>query len=170
MTTPDDPIPEAAPPAADGSSPDDVVAALYAAVSGPAGAKRDWARFRSLCAPEARLMMVLPGEDGRKTVNCFTPEEYESNAIEHDAFGAGFFEYETGGVTEAHGAIAHRFGSYVVYRSRDDEKPLGRGLTTAQFVHDGERWLLLSFLWEDAAPDAPLPARYLDTPPAADSR
>ena len=167
MTTPDNTDPAHA---ADGDSPESVVAALYASVSGPAGAERDWTRFRSLFAPGARLMMILPGEDGRNTVNRFTPEEYESNAMEHGAFNAGFFEYETGGVTESHGAIAHRFGSYAAYRSKDDEEPLGRGLTTSQFVHDGERWLLLSFLWQDIAPGEPLPARYLDPPPDADSR
>lgn len=167
MATPDNADPTRA---ADGETPESVIAALYASVSGPAGAARDWARFRSLFAPDARLMMVLPGEDGRKTVRRLTPEEYESEAMEHRAFDAGFFEYETGGVTESHGAIAHRFGSYAVYRSKDDEEPLGRGLTTSQFVHDGERWRLLSFLWQDIAPGDPLPARYLDTPPAADSR
>ena len=53
QTTSPTPRPPAADPA-DVSSIDAIVAALYDVISGPAGEKRDWARFRSLFAPGER--------------------------------------------------------------------------------------------------------------------
>src|SRR5215216_1186711 len=41
---------------ADVASMDSIIAALYDVISGPAGKKRDWDRFRSLFAPGARLI------------------------------------------------------------------------------------------------------------------
>lgn len=40
----------------DVASADAIVAALYDVISGPAGQKRNWDRFRSLFAPGARLI------------------------------------------------------------------------------------------------------------------
>src|SRR4051812_9929672 len=40
----------------DVASEDAIVAALYDAISGPAGQKRNWDRFRSLFVPGARLI------------------------------------------------------------------------------------------------------------------
>ena len=47
-------VPAAA--ASDVSSIDAIISALYHVISGPAGVKRDWDRFRSLHLPEARLI------------------------------------------------------------------------------------------------------------------
>ena len=58
---------------ADVASVDAILASLYDVISGPAGAKRDWNRFRSLMAPNARLMpaRVLPRRAGRRAgVEC----------------------------------------------------------------------------------------------------
>ncbi len=54
---PSDP-PEARP--GDVGSPEQIVAALYDTISGPAGQKRDWDRLRSLFIPGGRLMPTNP--------------------------------------------------------------------------------------------------------------
>ena len=46
--------------AADVASVDAIITALYDVISGPAGGKRDWDRFRSLFIPEARLISSGP--------------------------------------------------------------------------------------------------------------
>src|SRR5215212_2786942 len=53
------PSPPAASPA-DVSSMDAIIAAIYDVLSGPAGKKRDWDRFRSLFVPGARLIPIEP--------------------------------------------------------------------------------------------------------------
>ena len=159
-------FPKERPPAdpADVGSVDTVVPAMFAAISGPAGTERNWSRFRSLFAPGARLMVAFPGEEGRREVKILSPDEYVSSAKKHGWFGEGFFETETGHVTERYGNIAHRFGSYVAYRSEDDDEPLSRGVTSTQLVKEDDGWRVLSFLWQDAADAGPVPDRYLDNP------
>src|SRR5687768_11353361 len=44
----------------DVASEDAIIAALYGAISGPAGQKRDWDRFRPLFIPDARLVFARP--------------------------------------------------------------------------------------------------------------
>src|SRR4051812_50067045 len=45
---------------ADVASIDHIIAALYDVISGPAGKKRDWDRFRLLFVPGARLIPTAP--------------------------------------------------------------------------------------------------------------
>ena len=53
------PAPKPADPR-DVGSPEQIVAALYDVISGPAGKKRDWDRMRSLFIPGGRLIPTLP--------------------------------------------------------------------------------------------------------------
>ena len=71
--------PVAAPPAArasDVSSEDAIIAALYGAISGPAGQKRDWERFRPLFIRDARLIVArAPRPEGPMPPRVMTVEE-----------------------------------------------------------------------------------------------
>src|SRR5690348_10840136 len=95
---------KAAGPAAkpeDVKSIDATLATLYDVISGPAGQKRDWDRFRSLFVPGARLIPVVPKRDGSKGVNArvLDPEAFVKLAtanVEKD----GFFEKEIARKTE----------------------------------------------------------------------
>lgn len=147
---------------ADVASPDALVAAVYEAISGPAGAARDWDRFRSLFAPGARLMPTGTDENGRKVVRVMAPADYASMAQEGNWFAEGFFEVETGSVSESYGNIAHRFSSYASYRAEDEEEPFTRGINSFQLLDDGERWWILSIFWQDAGDAGPIPDRYLN--------
>jgi hypothetical protein len=85
-----------APPAArpaDVASIDAILHAVYDVISGPAGQKRDWDRFRSLFQPGARLIPSGPRQQGGFGLRMMTPDEYAETA------GAsleerGFFEVE----------------------------------------------------------------------------
>ena len=86
--------PSTATPAAspkDVQSLDAMVAAIYDVISGPPGA-RDWNRFRSLFATDARLIAVRVPKEGKPTMAVMTPKDYEDRAgkyfLEH-----GFFEH-----------------------------------------------------------------------------
>ncbi|HEX8920464.1 MAG TPA: hypothetical protein VF766_03235, partial [Pyrinomonadaceae bacterium] len=116
------PQPQAATPApqtpaanpADVNSIDSILAALYDVISGPAGKKRDWDRFRSLFAPGARLIPTGPrrppgsapdapltGKEEHAS-RALTPEDYitrSSKLLEE----RGFFEREVARRTEQYG-------------------------------------------------------------------
>src|SRR5262249_39417995 len=74
--------PAAPPPPAgpgDVDSIEHIVGAVYAVISGPAGAPRDWDRFRSLYLPGARM---IPSRRDDKGVRAFvvSPDEYATRA------------------------------------------------------------------------------------------
>src|SRR5689334_2117853 len=68
---------------ADVASIDSIIAALYDVISGPAGKKRDWDRFRSLFFPGARLIPTgARRPPGTKPDTPLTgKEEYASRAL-----------------------------------------------------------------------------------------
>lgn len=146
---------------ADAETIDAIIAAVYDVISGPAGATRDWDRFRSLFADDARLMPTGTTPEGVTLAQAMTPAEYASLAQEGNWFAEGFFEKETGHVTECYGNIAHRFSSYAAYRSEADEEPFMRGINSFQLLNDGKRWQVLSIFWQNSADAGPIPAQYL---------
>src|SRR5437660_888053 len=70
---------------------DSIVAAVYDVISGPAGQKRSWDRFRSLFIPGARLIPTGRRQTGEVSSRVLTPDEYvtrSSPLLEQN----GFFE------------------------------------------------------------------------------
>ena len=72
---------------------DGIVAAVYESISGPAGAPRDWARFRTLFTPDARMMPTGRRPDGTGVRRVWSIEEYITAAGPQLTEG-GFFERE----------------------------------------------------------------------------
>lgn len=157
---------------ADVASVDSILAALYDVISGPAGKKRDWDRFRSLFAPGARLIPTFarrpPGTTpdapltGREEygARAITPEEYITRSgpfLE----GQGFIEREVARRTEQFGHIVHAFSTYEARHKAEDAKPFLRGINSIQLLNDGKRWWVVTVFWEAESPLMPLPEKYL---------
>ena len=53
-----------------------LIRAMYECISGPAGAPRDWARFRFLHRPEALSLRTVVQPDGSTRADVFTQDEY----------------------------------------------------------------------------------------------
>ena len=161
------PAATAEPPAraADVATPRAVVEATYAVISGPAG-PRDWARFRSLFLPGARMTVSGAGADGRglRTLSLADYEARAGAAMAKDAF------YERGVRSELH-AWAHTAVIRSLYESRHapaDARPFARGINTFVLAGDGARWWIASLSWEAETPAAPIPPdALLSQPPAA---
>jgi len=151
--------PPAAP--ADVESVDAIITAVYDVISGPAGQKRDWDRFRSLFLPGAKLIPVFKTEGGEGTGHLmWSPEEY----VERAASGLeaqGFFEVEIHRVVESFGPVVHLFSTYESRRKADDAKPFARGINSFQLMNDGKRWWVVNILWTAERPDLPIPEKYL---------
>jgi len=144
---------------ADVATPDAVIDAVYASISGPAGQPRDWARFRSLLIPGARLIPSARRTPGTTTPVVWSAEEYIAAAgpgLERQ----GFFEREIHRATEAFGAVLHAFSTYDSKRTPDGE-PFARGINSFQLYGDGTRWWIVTIFWDAETSDKPIPAKYL---------
>jgi hypothetical protein len=158
--------PPATPPAAtrpadpaDVATPEALLAAAYAVISGPAGQKRDWDRMRGLFHPEARLVPMVKGKHGMRPLP-LTVEEYIARSgpmLERD----GFHEQELVHEIERFGDIAHAFSTYEARRRLGDATPLLRGINSFQLVRQQERWWVLQILWQQEHDAGPIPAAYL---------
>src|SRR4051812_42930201 len=157
---------------ADVASIDSIIAALYDVISGPAGKKRDWDRFRSLFFPSARLIPTgarrppgtkpdapLTGKEEYAS-RALTPEDYitrSSGFLEEH----GFFEREVSRRTEQYGHIAHAFSTYESRNKAEDAKPFQRGINSIQLMNDGRRWWVVTVFWEGETEKTMLPEKYL---------
>jgi hypothetical protein len=152
------PVPEAS--SADVKSIDSILAALYDVISGPVGKKRDWNRFHSLFWPGARLIPT-----GRRPyssesfIRVLTPKDYVTNTARY-LKKEGFFEREIARHVDQYGNIAQVFSTYES-RHKAEEAPFTRGINSIQLVNDGQRWWIVTILWQRTPPESPIPAEYL---------
>jgi hypothetical protein len=155
-----------APPSAQAKADDvqsieSILAATYDVISGPAGKKRDWDRFRSLFYPGARLIPTgkRPAETEVRA-RVLSPDDYVDRSapfLEKD----GFFERGVSNKVDHYGNIAHVFSTYESRHKAEDAQPFQRGINSFQLVNDGKRWWIMSIMWQAETPDTPIPAEYL---------
>ncbi len=137
-----------------------ILAAVYDVISGPAGKKRDWDRFRSLFQPGARMIPVAKLKEGGFTTRILTVEDYITRAnpfMEKE----GFFEKEIARKVETFGHITHVFSTYESKHKTDDEKPFARGINSIQLFYDGKRWWVMTIYWDGETPEQSIPQKYL---------
>lgn len=146
---------------ADVCSMDAIIKAVYDVISGDAGQKRDWDRFRTLFHPDAR--MIPSGKNAQTNLvsaRAFSPEDYIKR-VEPVFAKEGFYEREVARRTEVFNNIAHVFSTYEAVHSKTDKKPFLRGINSIQLLNDGKRWWVLNIFWQAETPENPLPPKYL---------
>jgi hypothetical protein len=144
----------------DVASIESTIAALYEVISGPPGQTRDWDRFRSLFTAGARLIVGAPAADGRVPARNMTVEEYVVSAdpfLKRD----GFWEREIARRVERYGNVAHVFSTYESRVKTPDTPPFSRGINSIQLLTNGERWWVVTILWDFERPGNAIPAEYL---------
>lgn len=149
--------------AADVESLDGIMAAIYDVISGPAGQPRDWDRFRSLFAPDARLIPTGVRPDGTRSIRALTVEDYARN-IGPQLERGGFFERELGRKVERYGNIVHLMSAYDSRRTAADPAPFARGVNSFQLWYDGTRWYVVTIYWEQETPGTPIPPAWITKP------
>ena len=146
---------------ADVSSIDAIMKAVYEVISGDAGVKRDWDRFRTLFHKDARLIPTGKNPNtGVTGARAFTAEEYITRSaplMEKD----GFFEKETARRADVYGNIAQVFSTYESRHKATDEKPFARGINSFQLLNDGKRWWIITIFWSGETPENPIPKKFL---------
>lgn len=158
--------PVAAPAAnpADVASLDAIVEALYASISGPKGAPRDWPRLRSLFGPNGRLIPTSVNAAGRAGLRNWSVEEYIT-AAEPGLMANGFYEREIGRTVESYGNVTHIMSAYDSKRTLEDAAPFQRGVNSIQLFNAGTRWYILTVMWDSERPGNEIPARFLNKKP-----
>ena len=158
MTTPttSPPAPSSAFP--DGRTPEACVHALYAVISGPPNAPRDWARFRRLCCPDARFLLATRAPDGAPLTHAFDVDAFVAEGTRSFA-ERGLWERELVGRTERFGRVAHVFSSYESRLDRPDAPVVARGVNSIQLVEEpGGGWRIAHLTWDRLPATQPLPA------------
>jgi hypothetical protein len=141
----------------DVKSPEAIVAACYDIISGPAGT-RNWDRFRSLFVPNARLTSSAQRPDGSHVVTLLSVDDYVKLA--GGRFDKeGFYESSLHNEVLTFGNIGQIFSSYES-RKAPGEAPFARGINSFQVLYDGQRWWVLSILWDEERKDNPLPTEF----------
>ena len=125
----------------DVASPEAIVLALYDVISGDAGVRRDWDRFRALLHPAAR--MLPSGPDG---VQALDADGYIAR-VDDALMRHGFHEVETARREDRHGVIAQVWSTYESRHRLDDPEPFSGGINSIQLYCDGTRWWVLSVAW-----------------------
>lgn len=142
------------PTAAETSSPEAIVKALYGVISGPAG-PRDWAHMRGLMASGAQFIVAgaRAGQPGR--VRYLSVEDYVTSAGKAMT-AEGFYEH---GVIGPVWRYAHIATVTSPYESRHEPggAPFARGINHYELMNDGARWWIVSIYWEGETPAFPLP-------------
>ncbi len=141
----------------DVSSIDQLLNTLYEVISGPAG-ERDWKRFESLFYPGAQMGAIRQnGQSGK--LNKFNPADYV--ASNKDAFKQyAFIEKELSRTVNDFGNIAQVFSTYE-YTLATKQPSSKRGINSLQLIKEGERWWILSLIWNEENKDIVIPSKYL---------
>jgi hypothetical protein len=146
--------------AADVASPQAIVSAYYASLSGPAGKKRDWNRFLSLFFPGARLLPAEGKGHSGTMPHLFSPQTYLFN-VEPNMLKEGFIETEIAQRRAGVGKILQVLSTYEVRHAAGEAKPFVRGINGFQLYFDGQRWWIVSVVWQPETSQLKLPDEYL---------
>jgi hypothetical protein len=131
-----------------------LVRAVYACISGPAGAPRDWDRFRYLQHPRAvSLRTVLEG-DGSTRAMVFDVESYIADVTPFFAAN-DFHEIEIGQRVQRFGQVAHVWSLYEARPAVESPILLKRGANSIQLCHEHDRWWIFSTIWDTNVRDWP---------------
>ena len=145
---------------ADVASIESIITAYYDVISGEAGQPRNWNRFHSLFAPEARFVTVRTVRDRTSSIT-LTPQQFAEFNQKYFERG-GYYEREIHKRIDAYGKVAHVFSTYESRHNLAETDPYSRGINSIQLISNGTRWWIVSIMWDYERPDDnPIPAEYL---------
>jgi hypothetical protein len=136
------------------SEPQDIPAALDAAISGPAD--KDRVCMKALLMPEARMMFVSLGADGAPSYRLETLDDWIARvkARGHAMLKEKQLKFHI----ESYGNIAHLWSSYAL---QSDGKQVARGINSIQAIKEAGGWRVTGIMLQAESATAPLPKEYL---------
>ncbi len=144
---------------ADVKTLDGLISALYNVISGDIGVKRDWGRFQSLFAEDAKMGMVNPNaNEGEGGFQMFSPQQYQemnTQTFERTAF----YEEELGRKVSEFNGLATITSAYQ-FRLAKDGDVAQKGINSIQAVYYNNRWWIANILWSVETEENTLPKEY----------
>lgn len=125
----------------------DMTRELYRVVSAPAG-QRDWNAVRPYYHPQARLVRTGVNPDGSSFARVMSLGEYIEN-VEGLLQGAQFSEVEVAHEAVVFGNVARVTSVYEYAWKAPAGSRDGRGVNFFTLVTDGERWRIMSIVWDN---------------------
>jgi hypothetical protein len=126
---------------------DGIIAAYYDVVSGPPGESPDMERDRTLHHPDAWVAIANVDSTGQPFVNVMALDGYYGD---NPPRPEGFWEWETDRVIQRSGNMVHVWSSYASAREQGGE-PYTHGVNTITLWHDGERWWVMGWMFDESA-------------------
>ena len=137
----------------------DVTAALYAVVSSTPG-QRDWESIRDLYHPDARLVRTGVDDTGAVFASAMSFDDYQAD-VEAKLSNVAFSEIEIAHDVTIVGNVAQVASVYEFQFESPDERREGRGINFFTFVFDGNRWQIMSIVWDNERSGVSLPEHLL---------
>jgi hypothetical protein len=128
-----------------------MVRAAYACISGPAGAPRDWPRFRYLHHRRAMSLRTVVEPDAATHADVFDVESYIAD-VEPFFARNDFHEIEIWQRIHRYGQIAHVWSRYEARPHPESRALLKRGANSIQLCHEQGRWWIFSTIWDNERP------------------
>jgi hypothetical protein len=130
----------------DFESAESIIRTMYALISGRTSEPRDWARWRELNAPGARMIPIEKASDGSRIARVMSPDEFIESRSQF-FLKEDFFEWETDREERRYGELAHVWSTYEA--AHEPGGPIIRkGVNSIQLWNDGTRWWILSVAWD----------------------
>lgn len=149
-------VEQAAPTLPQPTTLDETIAALYQVISGAKGEARDWAFFRGLFHPDAKIIA-----SGSRGASYFTIDEF-INTSGKWMLDNGFYENEMKRIVQQFGSMAQVFSSYECFHTRQQTTPFMRGINSIQFMFNGERWQIINLQYTQETADNPIPSNLIN--------
>ena len=122
-----------------------VTKALYSAISGPAGAPRNWPLHDSLFAPGACSYVLHRDQNGTRQAEILTQEQYRTTRRKYFE-EYNFYEVETAHSAVVRGDMALAYSEYDSRRTPDGP-PFETGVNALMMVRLGGEWRITSIAW-----------------------
>ena len=135
---------------------DQLIAAIDAAISGPAN--KDRTCFRQLFLPDARLIPIRIAPDGTVTPRILTVQDWIDAVAKRG--NTILIEKQLNVKTETWAHLAHLWSTYET-KIGEGPKAGDRGINSIQAVYDGKQWHIQEIVWQAETPTDPVPAKYL---------
>ena len=135
---------------------DQPIAAIDAAISGPAN--KDRTCFRQLFLPDARLIPIRIAPDGTVTPRILTVQDWIDAVAKRG--NTILIEKQLNVKTETWAHLAHLWSTYET-KIGEGPKAGDRGINSIQAIYDGKQWHIQEIVWQAETPTDPVPAKYL---------
>lgn len=144
----------------DVSSIEAIVKASYETISGGVGVPRQWGRDETLFDPSARFVAVERDPKSGAIAATITTHQEFVDEFDEPGVKEGFTERELGHKIQRYGNVATVLSSYEG-KNASTGKVITRGVNIFQLYFDGNRWWILSMVWDQETPTNPIPAELL---------